>query len=74
MPSFSCHVYSLEVQHIVCLEHRAEGGERRLKVTKTWIVTCAVANQRRDTGLGRTFGAQKPIDDSFISDTIAFWG
>lgn len=39
MPSFSCHVYSLEVQHIVCLEHRAEGGERRLKVTKACVVT-----------------------------------
>ena len=40
MPGFSCHVYSLEVQHIVCLEHRGEGGEGRLEVTKAWIVAC----------------------------------
>jgi hypothetical protein len=47
MPSFSCHVYSLEVQHIVCLERRTEGGERRLKVTLACFVTSNTQAERQ---------------------------
>ena len=38
MPSFSFHVYSLEVQHITCLEHRAEGRKGRPKVTEACFI------------------------------------
>jgi hypothetical protein len=40
MPGSSCHIYSLEVQRIVCLGHGGKGRARELEVTKAWIVAC----------------------------------